>query len=89
MTAVRIPASLRTETGGLRQVEVRAGTVRDALHELVDAYPALAGRVLEDDQLPPFLNLFVDGTDIRALAELDTPLEPASTLVLLPAMAGG
>jgi molybdopterin converting factor small subunit len=86
---IRIPPILRPEAGGNRQVEVEGGTVRAALAELVTAYPALAGRIEADDGLPQFLNVYVDGTDVRALDELDTPLAPGSTVLLLPAMAGG
>ena len=89
MSVVRIPASLRGETGGRRSVDVDAATVREALVELTVAYPELDGRLLDGDEPPRFLNLFVDGTDVRALAGLETPLEPGSTLLLLPAMAGG
>jgi molybdopterin synthase sulfur carrier subunit len=89
MSVVRIPPTLRPEAGDRRQVEVAAGTVRDALAQLVEAYPALAPRLLGDDGLPPYLNLYVDGTDVRELDDLDTPLAEGSTLLLLPAMAGG
>ena len=89
MSVVRIPASLRGETGGRRSVDVDAATVREALVELTAAYPELDGRLLDGDEPPRFLTLFVDGTDVRALEGLETPLAPGSTLLLLPAMAGG
>jgi sulfur-carrier protein len=86
---VRIPPVLRPEAGGNRTVEVTAGTVRAALDELVAAYPSLAPRVLADDGIPTFLNVFVDGDDIRLLQGLDTPIENGATVLLLPAVAGG
>ena len=86
---IRIPPILRPEAGGNRQVEVEGGTLRAALAELVSAYPALAARIEAEEGLPQFLNVYVDGTDVRALDELDTPLAPGSTVLLLPAMAGG
>jgi sulfur-carrier protein len=86
---VRIPPILRPDAGGNRQVEVEGATLAAALDELVAAYPALADRLEADDGLPPFLNVYVDGTDVRELAALETPLVPGSTVLLLPAMAGG
>jgi molybdopterin converting factor small subunit len=86
---VRIPPVLRTDAAGNRSVAVEAATVGDALRSLVSLHPALASRVLADGALPSYLNVFVDGEDIRLLAGLDTPVEPASTVLLLPAVAGG
>jgi molybdopterin converting factor small subunit len=70
-------------------VTVEAVNVRDALRKLVAAYPGLDGRVLADNELPLFLNVFLDGEDVRLRQGLDTPIEPQSTLLLLPAVAGG
>jgi len=89
MTLVRIPPALRPEVGGRRNVTIEAATVHEALRKLVAEFPALDGRVLADDSVPPYLNLFVDGDDVRLHEGLDTPLGPDSSLVLLPAVAGG
>jgi molybdopterin converting factor small subunit len=70
-------------------VEVSAETVRGALDELVAAYPSLASRVLAADGIPTFLNVFVDGDDIRLLDGLDTEIAAGATVLLLPAVAGG
>jgi molybdopterin converting factor small subunit len=86
---VRIPPILRPDAGGNRSVEVSASTVRGALDELVAAYPSLAPRVLADDGIPTFLNVFVDGNDIRLLDGLDTTIAAGATVLLLPAVAGG
>ena len=89
MTLVRIPPALRTEVGGRRNVTVEAATVHEALQKLVSEFPALDGRVLADGAVPPYINLFVDGEDVRLRDGLDTPIGPESSLVLLPAVAGG
>ena len=89
MTVVRIPPILRAETGDRRDVEVDGGSVRQVLETLVDTFPGLAGRVLQDGELQPFVNVYLDGTDVGALHGLDTAVSPGSMLVLLPAMAGG
>lgn len=89
MAQIRIPPVLRSEAAGNRTVEVDATTVRDALDQLVTAHPALSARVLEGDRVPSFLNVFVDGDDIRLLGGLDTEVAASSTILLLPAVAGG
>jgi molybdopterin synthase sulfur carrier subunit len=89
MTQIRIPPVLRSEAAGNRTVDVEAATVREALDQLVTTYPALKSRVLEGDGVPSFLNVFVDGDDVRLLGGLDTAVADGSTILLLPAVAGG
>ena len=89
MATIRIPPILRPEAGGLREVELSGATVRALLESLVATYPALQERILAGDELPQFLNVFVDGSDVRLLDGLDTPVSDSTTLILLPAVAGG
>jgi molybdopterin converting factor small subunit len=89
VTVVRIPSVLRADVGGLRDVTVDGGTVREALRELVAEYPALEGRLFSGDEAPSFINVFVDGEDVRLRDGLDTPIGPQTSLLLLPAVAGG
>jgi molybdopterin converting factor small subunit len=86
---IRIPPVLRAEAGGNRTVAVEGASVREALDALVDAHPGLAGRVRHGDGVPTFLNVFVDGEDIRLREGLETPLGPGAKVLLLPAVAGG
>jgi sulfur-carrier protein len=89
MATVRIPPILRPEAGGNRQVEIEGATVREVLDGLIAAYPALQERLYEGDELPQFLNVFVDGTDVRLHEGLETAVGTDSTVILLPAVAGG
>lgn len=89
MAKIRIPPVLRGEAGGNRTVDVDASTVRGALEALVAAHPALDGRVLSGGGVPSFLNVFVDGEDMRLLDGLDTAVGDGTTVLLLPAVAGG
>jgi cysteine synthase/molybdopterin converting factor small subunit len=87
---VRIPPTLRTEVGGAREVDGAGDTVREVLDNLVERYPSLGRQVLENGNgLAPFVNVYVDSEDVRTLDGLDTPVRADSTLILLPAMAGG
>lgn len=89
MAQIRIPPVLRPDAAGQRLVDVDAGTVLEALDLLVAQYPALGSRVREGDGVPSFLNVFVDGDDIRLLSGLDTAVSATSQILLLPAVAGG
>jgi len=89
MKTVRIPPTLRTETGGERQVHVAGGTVRELLDDLMSRFPGLRRQIVEDNEIAPFLNVYVEGEDVRTLDGLDTPVYDGSTVILLPAMAGG
>ena len=89
MTVVRIPPTLRDETGGERQVEAAGGNVRDLLDDLTSKFPTLRARLIEDDEVAPFVNVYVGGEDIRTRDGLETPVRAGETVILLPAMAGG
>jgi molybdopterin synthase sulfur carrier subunit len=89
VATIRIPPILRPDAGGNRQVDAVGGTVREVLENLVAAYPSLRERIFEGDDLPQFLNVFIDGSDVRLLDGLDTPVPDGSTVILLPAVAGG
>jgi sulfur-carrier protein len=89
MTVVRIPPTLRTETEGEREVAARGGTLREVLDDVASRFPALGNRILADGELAPFVNVYVGGEDVRTLRGLETPVEEGSTVILLPAMAGG
>ena len=82
MTKVRIPPTLREQTGGERELVAAGDTVRDLLDDLMSRFPAL------EEQLP-FANVYLEGEDVRTLDGLDTEVKPGSTVILLPAMAGG
>ena len=90
MTRVRIPPTLRAEVGGAREVEATGSNLRELLGDLAGRFPGLGRQVLEDGEtLAPFVNVYVDSEDVRTLQGLDTPLRESSTVILLPAMAGG
>jgi sulfur-carrier protein len=90
MSTIRIPPTLRAETGGERQVSASGSTVRELLDDLMTRFPALRGQLVEDGDIAPFVNVYLDGEDVRLLdAGFDTPAREGSTVILLPAMAGG
>jgi sulfur-carrier protein len=89
MTKVRIPPTLREQTGGERELPAEGDTVRDLLEDLMTRFPQLRAQLVEDGDLAPFVNVYVEGEDVRTRDGLDTEVRPGSTVILLPAMAGG
>jgi len=52
-------------------------------------FPALRTQLVEDGDIAPFVNVYVEGEDVRTLDGLETDVRPGATVILLPAMAGG
>jgi molybdopterin synthase sulfur carrier subunit len=89
MTTVRIPPTLRAETEGAATIEASGETVRDLMDDLTARFPALKERIYPEGELARFVNVYVEGEDVRTREGLETPVVDGSTVILLPAMAGG
>ena len=89
MSVIRIPPALRDATGGESRVVAVGNSVRDLLDDLMSRFPALQSQIVDGDEIAPFVNVYVEGEDVRTLDGLDTPVRESSTVILLPAMAGG
>jgi molybdopterin converting factor small subunit len=90
VSTVYIPAGLRANVGGVKSLSVEGDSIRGVVSSLVERHPSLEGQLLTDDgDLNRFVNVYVNGQDVRYLAGLDTPVAPSDEVRLLPAMAGG
>jgi molybdopterin synthase sulfur carrier subunit len=90
MSTIRLPQVLRQQANGERAIEVDGATVGDAVQALVGRHPALAGQLLTPDgELHRFVNVYLNGRDVRYLAGLSTPVGERDEIRLLPAIAGG
>jgi molybdopterin synthase sulfur carrier subunit len=86
---IKIPTQLREATEGEAQARVDGDTVGEVLDALYERYGELRSRIAEDGGLRRFVNVYVDGEDIRFLDGLDTPVEDGNEVTILPAVAGG
>lgn len=87
---VIIPTPLRRFTDGIETVEVSASTVGEIFGELESRFPGIRARLCEENgDLRRFINVYVDGEDIRFLDRLDTPVGPQAEISIVPAIAGG
>ncbi len=90
MSTVRIPVVLRQHVGGTKEVAATGATVGEVLASLVEQHPALGEQLFTSDGgLHRFVNVYVNGRDVRYEGELATPVAAHDTVILLPAMAGG
>lgn len=85
-----IPTSLRKMTGGQSRIEVSGKDVGVSLGRLVATYPELGVQLMSSDgRLRAFVNLFLNGDDIRLHDGLATALGAGDEIEILPAIAGG
>lgn len=87
---VRIPAPLRALTGDRELVGAEGATLGEAIAHLDGAFPGLRERLCEDGgELRRFVNVFVNGEDVRFLDGLASPLADGDEVSIVPAVAGG
>ncbi len=86
---VKLPTILRKHSGGEAVVEGDGQTVRDLLGDLERRYPGLTEGIVNGDGIHRFVNLYVNGEDVRYLGALETPVGEGDTVSILPAVAGG
>jgi molybdopterin synthase sulfur carrier subunit len=90
MATVYVPSPLRRLTGGLSKVQAQGADVAELLEDLEVRYPGLRQRICEaDGEVKRFVNLFVNGDEIRTLRGLRTPLSNGDEVFIIPAMSGG
>ena len=86
---VRIPTILRPYTGGERAVDGAGATVAELIDQLEVDHAGIKERLVENDEVRRFVNIYVNDEDIRFTGGLATPLADGNTVVILPAVAGG
>jgi molybdopterin synthase sulfur carrier subunit len=93
MCRVVLPGALRQHSDGrgTLDIELREGaTLRDLLDALGDQTPALARRIRDEQgELRRFVNVYVDGEDVRRTGGLGAPVPASAEVLVLPSVAGG
>lgn len=89
MPIIRIPAVI-SETGGSKKVEVNGGTVLESLRAYGEEHgPELEENVLSDGEIKEYINVYVNGKDVRDREGVDTPVEDDDEIRIIPAASGG
>jgi molybdopterin synthase sulfur carrier subunit len=87
---VRIPTPLRRFTGGAEEVSAGGATVAAIVDDLERNHPGLKERICDEaGKVRRFVNIFVNGDDIRFLNNLETTVKDGDEVSIVPAIAGG
>ena len=90
MTTVRIPSPLRRYTNGQSKVEGKGASINELIENLESQYPGVKTRLCDDNgQIKRYVNVFVNGEEIRTLQGSNTPITDKDEVSIVPAMAGG
>lgn len=87
---VTLPTTLRARVGQRTHFDVSGQTIRDVIDSLDREFPGLRFNFCyETGELRPFVNIFLDGVNVRYLSGLDTPVRDGAAIHILPSVAGG
>ena len=87
---VRIPTPLRRMTNGQAKVEIDTNNVGDMVEQLDSSYPGFKARLVDENgDLRYFVNIYLNGEDVRFLQGLDTATKSGDEVSIVPAVAGG
>jgi molybdopterin synthase sulfur carrier subunit len=86
---VTIKRPLRRLTNGIETVEVQGNTVNEIFNELEERFPGIRKKLCErNGELHRFINVYVDGQDIRRLESLQTNVKDRSKVAIVTGIAG-
>jgi len=88
-TIVRIPAALRTLTGGADEVKAVGGTIGEVIDDLDQRHPGMKDRLVDAKGVRRFINIYVGEDDVRFTGGLGTELKSGDQVSIIPAIAGG
>jgi len=87
---VSIPTPLRPLTNNLDTVDVDGASIAELLAALEKEYPGIGERLLDaKGQVRRFVNIYVNGEDIRFLQDKETAVKAGDEVSIVPAIAGG
>lgn len=87
---VRVPTPLRRFTAGNDEVAASGDSIKAVIHDLEQRHPGIGERLLDDKgELRRFVNIYLNGDDIRFLSQLDSKVKDGDDISIVPAIAGG
>ena len=87
---IRVPTPLRRMTNGQSKLEIDSGTLGEMVEQLEASYPGFKARLVDENgDLRYFVNIYVNGEDVRFLQGLDTSTKSGDEVSIVPAVAGG
>lgn len=90
MATVKIPTPLRATTADLDTVQGSGDDLISVIENLESQFPGIRERLLdENNELRRFVNIFINGDDVRFLDGLNTSITASDEISIVPAVAGG
>jgi molybdopterin converting factor small subunit len=86
---VRIPTILRPYTNSEKVVTAEANNLGELISALNAKYVGLGDRLLENNELRRFINIYINDEDVRFMGSLAATLKAGDSVTILPAVAGG
>lgn len=87
---IRFPAVMKYYVNNQSEFSVAASTVSELIEKIIDEYPSIKFHLVDTDgNLRRHFNIFVNGTHIRDLNGMETPLKESDKIVLMASAAGG
>ena len=87
---VRVPTPLQRIAGGAKNVKAAGESVGGVIEDLERQFPGFKDRLCEDDgSLRRFINIYVNGEDIRYSQGIDTAVKDGDEMSIIPAVSGG
>jgi MoaD family protein len=89
MVTVRLATPLRKFSQGKPEIEAKGKTLREVILNIDSSSPGFAERILENNEIKRFVNIYVNNQDVRMGDGLDTKVDEKDVISILPAVSGG
>ena len=87
---VRIPTPLRRVTNGQDKVEMAGSNLGELIERMDTQFPGFKERLVDETgELRYFVNIYLNGEDVRFLQGMDTTTNTGDEISIVPAVAGG
>jgi len=87
---IKIPTPLREITKGESTVSSSGEKLNELITNLDNNYPGIKERLIDSSgEIFSFVNIYVNGEDVKYLKGLETELSDSDEITIVPAVAGG
>jgi sulfur-carrier protein len=87
---VRVPTPLRRFTGGVDEVSASGASIKAVIEDLEQRHPGIRARLLDESgEIRRFVNIYLNGDDVRFLDQLNSKVKDGDDISIVPAIAGG
>ncbi|MDD5542226.1 MAG: MoaD/ThiS family protein [Acidobacteriia bacterium] len=85
-----LPTPLRRFAGNADSIDVEAETIGEIIERIETLHPGFRDRICEPNgELRRFINIYLNGEDVRFLEKLATKIPAGAEVAIIPAIAGG